>query len=148
MKQVFAFISCVYIFSSCDFFTNKQFEFYYYPSKNVYYNVADNEYIFSLDGGKTWDSLNLLLNKEPATLGNKQIIYSRTPEIWLNNAEHVQQYKGHIINVTGSDSTSFRQDLAEERKLKKTVATSPVQTKEPEKKPGFFKRLFSKKNKN
>ncbi|MFT4153736.1 hypothetical protein [Parafilimonas sp.] len=133
--------------SSCNSVLQKDYEFHYYPEKNIYYDVGNKEYIYSLDGGQTWDSLFVASGKEPATLGNKQVLHSESHAIWLNNAQHVQQYNGHIINVLASDTAVLNQGLAAERKVKRTVNPAP-QNKEPEKKPGFFKRLFGKKNKD
>jgi len=152
MRQLVLFLSsfiCAVIVFSCNNISQKKFEFFYYPSKNVYYNVADNFYLFSLDGGKTWDSLNIKSNKDPQTLGEKKIIYSTTSEVWLDNKQHIAQYGGHVVDITANDSISSDAGLAADRKTKKEKATitttSHKQT--PAKKPGFFQRLFGKKHK-
>lgn len=132
--------------SSCNSLTPKKLEFFYYPLRNVYYDVTNSLYFYSLDGGKTWDSLNTRTNKDPSTLGAKQIIYSTTPDIWKDNAIHIKQYNGQAINVTGYDSSLSQADLAADRKIKKTKATVTNTDSGKEKKPGFFKRLFGKKN--
>jgi hypothetical protein len=139
---VFSLMIC-----SCNNVLQKDYEFYYYPEKNTYYDVVHKEYIYSLDGGETWDSLFVASGKEPGTLGTKRILHSKQHSIWLNNAEHIQQYNGRAVNVLASDTTASNQALAAERKIKKAASTT-TQKKEPEKKPGFFKRLFGKKNKN
>lgn len=136
---VFSLIIC-----SCNSVLQKDYEFYYYPEKNTYYDFVNKEYIYSLDGGQTWDSLFVASEKEPAALGTKRILHSKQHSIWLDNAEHIQQYNGRAVNVLASDTTASNQALVAERKLKKAVNTSS-QKKEPEKKPGFFKRLFGKK---
>lgn len=141
-STVFSLIIC-----SCNNVLQKEYEFYYYPEKNIYYDVVNKEYIYSLDGGQTWDSLFVAAEKEPATLGTKRILHSNQHSIWLNNAEHIQQFNGRAVNVLASDTTASNQALVAERKIKKTVTTQPPK-KEPEKKPGFFKRLFGKKNKD
>jgi hypothetical protein len=148
--MLFLFVVIFYaIISSCNF-TQQQFEFFYYPAKNVYYDVTNKLYLYSLDGGKTWDSTYAYTTAEPATLGSKQIIYNPTFNVWEKNNEHVQQYDGHIINISVVDTSDLKQSLVAERKIKKinTSGSAAVTTaKEPEKKPGFFKRLFGKKNK-
>ena len=151
MRQITSFLFlfvCCAIILSCNITTQKEFEFYYYPARNVYYSVTNNLYFYSLDGGKTWDSVNAYTNTEPGTLGSKQIIYSTTPAIWLENKEHLSQYKGQLFNVVDNDSSLAQNNSAAERKIKK-VMQPPVteQQKKPEKKPGFFQRLFGKKNK-
>ena len=144
---LFLFLSiCSGVLLSCDSFTQKRFEFFYYPAKNIYYDVAGKFYLYSLDGGNHWDSVRATTT-EPTTLGNKEIIYSPTPAIWLQNDAHIKQYNAHIINISGVDTGLSNQELVAERKAKKVrIATNTQATKEPEKKPGFFKRLFGKKN--
>lgn len=142
---LFLLVSCMVI-PSCNSITQKKFEFFYYPASNVYYDVTNSVYLYSLDGGKTWDSLNTKTNKEPAIPGGKQVIYSTTPEIWEENAEHLKQYNGHVMNITGNDSNTSNETLVAERKTKKAKAPVTNTNEKPEKKPGFFKRLFGKKN--
>ena len=148
MKQLFL---AVFIFVgtaitlSCNNFMQQKIEFIYYPSRNIYYDVANETYLYSLDGGKSWDSLSLPADKVPAIPGAKETLYSTTHEIWVDNPSHVQQYKAQIIDIVGYDSTFSENDIGAERTTKKVVA--PVEDKEPEKKQGFFKRLFGKKNK-
>jgi len=145
---LFLFLSiCSGIFLSCDSFTQKRFEFFYYPAKNIYYDVAGKFYLYSLDGGRHWDSVRAITTTEPAMLGNKEIIYSPTPAIWLQNDAHVKQYNAHVISIEGVDTGISNQQLVADRKTKKgRIATNAETSKEPEKKPGFFKRLFGKKN--
>jgi hypothetical protein len=147
--MLFLFLSiCSWGFLSCNSFTQKRFEFFYYPAKNIYYDVAGKFYLYSLDGGNHWDSVRATTTAESAALGNKEVIYSPTPAVWLQNDAHVKQYNAHVINITGIDTGLSNQDLVAERKTKKArIATKMETTKEPEKKPGFFKRLFGKKDK-
>jgi hypothetical protein len=141
----FILITASVAFSSCNKITQKKFEFFYYPQLNVYFDVAAREYFFSLDSGKTWDSVYSNTNAEPATLGNKQILYSDTHAIWDSNEEHLKQYNGHAINIIYSDTVSVTQDEVTDRKTKK-IKSVTADTKQPEKKPGFFQRLFGKKH--
>ena len=148
MKQIFKLFTlfiCSVVFLSCNNITQKKFEFYYYPSRNVYYDVANSLYFYSLDGGKNWDSLNVPSNKEPVTPGTKRIVYSTSLDIWKDNAQHVSEFNGHVVNLI-RDSNSLQTDLAADRKIKK-VKAPVMNVPKPEKKPGFFKRLFGKKNK-
>ncbi len=134
------------IFSSCNGFTQKKIEFFYYPQRNIYFDVANSQYFFSLDGGKTWDSLSSRTNGEPATLGNKQILYSDTHAIWNNNQAHLKQYNGHATNIVEEDTVAVNQDEVADRKIKKVKSATTDSNKQPEKKPGFFQRLFGKKH--
>lgn len=151
MKQTavifYFFIASYMMLSSCDSIMQKNYEFYYYPSRNIYYNVSNKEYIYSLNGGQTWDSVFFSTGTPPPTLGNKRILHSQSPDIWLNNAVHIQQYNGQVINIAAIDSSSSQQGFVADRNIKKAVKPVTTQNKDTEKKPGFFKRLFSKKNK-
>ncbi|MEP6466102.1 MAG: hypothetical protein ABJB05_07335 [Parafilimonas sp.] len=150
MKQItklFTLFICSMVFLSCNDTAPKKFEFYYYPSRNVYFDVTNDQYLYSLDGGKTWDSLYVKTNKEPATLGTKRIIYSTSLDVWKDNQQHITQYNGQMMNVMNEDSSLMQTDLAADRKIKKAKAPA-INTEKPEKKPGFFKRLFGKKNNN
>ncbi len=127
----------------------KQFEFYYYPSKNIYYDVANNQYIYSVDGGKTWTLFKPKTNNEPATLGNKQTIYSDDEQPWKLNEVHRKQYNGTVISIADADTVAQQQDVISDKKnivkKPKLNVDAPVQE---EKKPGFFKRLFGGKKHN
>ncbi len=142
----FILITAGMAFSSCNKITRKKFEFFYYPQLNVYFDVAGSKYFFSLDSGKTWDSVYSGINAEPATLGNKQILYSDTHAIWNSNEEHLKQYNGHAINIIYSDTVSVTQDNVSDRKIKKIKSATADNTKQAEKKPGFFQRIFGKKH--
>lgn len=104
-------------------------------------------YLYSLDDGKTWDSLNIKTDKDPATLGEKQIIYSTSPEIWLENEQHRNQYNAKTINIITNDSSDITKNLAAERKIKKAIPQK-TEEKKPEKKRNLFQRIFGKKNKD
>lgn len=43
----------------------EDYEFYYYPQKNVYYDVEKNNFYYSLNGGKTWDSITNTSGNDP-----------------------------------------------------------------------------------
>jgi hypothetical protein len=153
MKFCNLFLLCFVILFSCDTITQKQFEFIYYPSRNVYYDVANKLYFYSLDGGTTWDSLQVTRTNQPAIPGPQQTIYSTTPDIFANNAQHIKQYNGTLIDINGTYTDSINGELVAERKIKKVKATPAIventgEEKKTEKKPGFFKRLFGKKNNN
>ena len=153
MKICNLFLLCAAILFSCNTITQKQFEFIYYPSRNVYYDVANKLYFYSLDGGNTWDSLQVTGANQPAIPGPQQTIYSTTPDILADNAQRIKQYNGNVIDITGNYSDSLNDELVAERKIKKVKATPAItastgEEKKTEKKPGFFKRLFGKKNNN
>lgn len=132
---------------SCNQEGQQKFEFYYYPSRNVYFDVANNMYLFSVDGGKNWDSVEAVTDKQPAILGERKIVYSTTHAVWIDNSEHRHEFNGKLIDVTKPVSDKTGNSDAADRKVKQTVSTTPAVMK-PEKKLNFFQRLFGKKNKD
>ena len=132
----------------------KKMEFYYYPKTNMYYDVTNKKYLYSLDSSKTWLSENNESGNIPATLGNKHVIYSNTDSIWMYNAEHRKTYKGrlyHIIKVNNDLPSSYKDAREKKRSLKSTTKkTSDKQTDSAAPKKGirgFFNRLFGKHKK-
>ena len=69
-------------------------KFYYYPSLNVYYDVAHNRFAYTMDGGKTWQYKTPASPTAPNTIAKKVPIESTIPEPWLHNGEHRQKYHG------------------------------------------------------
>jgi hypothetical protein len=147
-RSLIAGISCFAVFSCNKINNDQQFEFYYYPAKNIYYDVSNARYLYSLNGGRNWDTLQKKMDKEPATLGNKQIIYSSIRTPWDSNEVHRKLYDGYLLDIINAeDSSASQRDAVAERKM--PVRSKPVvrtSSKKNEKKPGFFKRLFGKKH--
>lgn len=127
----------------------KKFEFYYYPARNVYYDVANTQFLYSVNGGKTWQSFKKELGKDPATLGSREVIYSTTQHPWYTNADDIQKYGGKIFSIADEDTTAQAEAVAEKKIVKKTSSsTTNTTNNKKEKKPGFFKRLFGGKKNN
>jgi len=149
-KNLIAGMFCFAVFACNNVQPDTKFEFYYYPSKNVYYDLSNARYIYSLNGGQTWDTLYKKMDKEPATLGKKQIIYSSTTEPWDSNDVHIKRYGSYVLDIVNIDSDTSQNTAVTERKVpvkSKPVASAPAKTaNKTEKKPGFFKRLFGKKH--
>lgn len=124
--------------------TAKKFQFYYYPARNIYYDVANTEFVYSVNGGKTWETFKKELGKDPATLGSREVIYSDSQQPWNNNAADIEKYKGKVFSVTDEDTTTQASAASDKKIVKKTETETSNNKKE--KKPGFFKRLFGKKN--
>ncbi len=133
-------------------------EFYYYPQKNVYYDVEKKYFLYSLNGGKTWDSVMSSPDKEPATLGEKIIVYSVDNNVYKDNAAHRKSYNGRLYNITGADTAfaSAAPEVTERKVQRKTVVVKPEQDEEkpmPEEvrqKKGlkkFLDKIFGKHNK-
>jgi hypothetical protein len=134
---------------SCKSFQQKNGdnEYYYFPDKNIYYDVSRAMYLFSLDSGKTWDSLPASSETVPPVLGDKQVVYSNTDPVWTNNESDRAQYDGTLLNIVNELSLK-----PAETEGKVTVKSKPSNTpatkerKRPIKK--FFDKIFGKKKKD
>lgn len=129
------------------------YEFYYYPKKNVYYNVEKKNFFYSLDGGKTWDSIMSSSDKEPATLGEKIIIYSDYTNAYKDNPAHRKLYNGRLYNIVNAEIalTPGAPEVTERKAVKKT-STTEAEPKPEEDKPKkglkkFLNKIFGKHNK-
>jgi hypothetical protein len=139
---------------SCNSSTKKQeVKFYYYPRTNVYFDVARKDYIYSLDGGRTWGIINNPIDKEPATLGKRVVMYSADDSIWKQNDVHRRQYAGTLYNIIREDNLASSGGIVTERKTAayksarpRTISNRPAVQK-PEKKQNFFEKIFGKHKK-
>jgi hypothetical protein len=67
----------------------QQLKFYYYPKSNVYYDVANHQYIYLHNG--TWTTVTSLPSGMTAT-GRRVIVRHSGPEVWTQNSMHVKRY--------------------------------------------------------
>jgi hypothetical protein len=74
------------------------FKFYYYPKLNVYYDATQNNFVYTVDGGVTWQTKKPASTDLPEKLGEKVTIYSPDPDAWIYNSKHRKQYKGVATN--------------------------------------------------
>lgn len=74
------------------------FKFYYYPKLNVYYDATQNNFVYTVDGGITWQTKKPASTDLPEKLGEKVTIYSPDPDAWVYNSKHRKQYKGVTTN--------------------------------------------------
>lgn len=74
------------------------YKFYYYPKLNVYYDATQNNFVYTVDGGVTWQTKKPSNADLPEKLGQKVTIYSPDPDAWVYNSKHRQQYKGVATN--------------------------------------------------
>jgi hypothetical protein len=93
-------IGAIVVFSTK--LSNRKNTFYYYPEWNAYYDTRHKNYIYSIDGGKIWDTITNSSSDIAQTLGQKIILHSHSDQIWLNNAEHRSLYGGELNDLVGS----------------------------------------------
>jgi hypothetical protein len=76
--------------------TKKKTKFYYYPTANVYYDVATSQYAYDSSG--TWVYVQTLptsieLGDNPA----KYEVWHDTPDVWVDNKVHKVKYKNGVL---------------------------------------------------
>lgn len=118
---------------------------YYYPQKNVYFDPASHKYYFSLNGGKTWDSM-FAKTEKPAALGPRIILEGVARDLVQNNNSHRAEYNGSLIDIPSGDTSLIA--MANTVSERKPLYKPPVKKVEVKKdKRSFFQRLFGKKKK-
>lgn len=153
---IFTALFSLYFFTGLSCKSNKsqlpEDTFYYFPEKNIYYDINRSNYYYSLDSAKSWDSLAFDGKDFGSALGTK-IPVSRPDNVpWAKNDSHRRAYKGVLINLVNSQTLL----LAKEDSLRRMppVAVTkprPLEVKEiAEEAPKkglkrFFNRLFGKK---
>lgn len=155
MKRILSYLSiiCSFIFIGTDIScgTNPdkaQSSFYYYPKVNVYYDATRANYIYSLDSGKTWDSMVDKLNKVPTTLGKEVIIDSPLSEVWKANEMHRRLYGGTLLNIISADTGILVKKTLPKKVTginKTKTDTININEDTPKKRKGFFRKIFGKK---
>jgi hypothetical protein len=149
---VFMSIGFIIILSACSNNKQQQKQYYYYPKANVYYDVQRSRYFYSINGGQSWDSVARLSDKDPATLGNKEIIYSTSPQVYKENEAHRKKYSGSLFSIANIEGSVNEVDtVASERARKATSHKMSVkrtsEKDKPAKKPlkDFFRKIFGKR---
>ena len=66
--------------------------FYYYPSPNVYYNVASHDYMYYDPGTAACVTVKALPPGIVLTR-TKYTVYHNGPQVWKDNAAHKTKYK-------------------------------------------------------
>lgn len=68
------------------------FKFYYYPTQNVYYDLAGSQYIYY--NGSTWVRVSTLPAYIRVVPASRVVVYHTGRNVWVGNAAHVKKYKG------------------------------------------------------
>jgi hypothetical protein len=85
------FILLVVLFAAVGLSSQAQLKFYYYPSSNVYYNVAEDRYVYLNEG--RWTPVASLPASINIARTPRYVVYNQTPEVWIQNQDHVKKYK-------------------------------------------------------
>jgi len=118
------------------------YKFYYYPQLNTYYDFTTNSFYYSVDGGETW-----IIKKptEPGAaeqLGEKITLYNASPEIWQDNALHVQQYNGTLVDYSKEVEVAVAQPVKQDTTQEIAAVEKPAEVK------GKFLKKFRQKVKD
>jgi len=142
---------------SCQRNNSKEVEdaVYYYPAKNVYYDSRQYKYYYSLNGGESWDSMNLKGAGFGAALGAGITINRTVDDIWINNVQDRKKYNGVLINTVNSKTMMIAKtdSIVNVKPVKppgkKSTVNKVDKIEEPPKKgvKKFFNNLFGKKKK-
>ena len=142
---------------SCQRNNSKEVEdaVYYFPAKNVYYDTRQYKYYYSMNGGKSWDSMDYNGAGIGTALGPKVSVERTTENIWMNNEQDRKTYNGVLLNTVNNKTTL----IAKTDSMSKIKPVKPVGKKsmvdqadnnEPPPKKGLkklFNNLFGKKKK-
>ena len=134
--------------------TSKDIDLYYFPEKNVYYDVTTTSYYYSLDNAKTWDSLIYTGIDFGAALGAKIPLKKLGRYAWSKNDSIRKVHRGRVLNLVNTRTLSIaKADSLSRVKPVIVVKPKPVEKEEVQKeeeppKKGlkkFFNKLFGKK---
>lgn len=82
----------------------QQLKYYYYPRTNVYYDLANHQYIYLNNG--TWTTVTTLPHGLTAS-GRRVLVRHSGGNVWVNNATHKQKYytapNGRAVGYKGTN---------------------------------------------
>ena len=120
--------------------------FFYYPKTNVYFDAHLLNYSYSLDSGRTWQSMQAdSASTRPLSLGGEIEIKGSKEEPWEDNITHRSMYGGTLYNVLTRDTILLADNTIKEEK--KPVTKLPA-AEAPKKKKNIFQKIFGKKKNN
>lgn len=106
MKQFFAAV----VLSMALLFGQKaeaqQLRFYYYPASNVYYDIANQQYIYP--SGGTWVTRGALPSRATVLGTDRVVVYSATPQVWRANATHKAKYRGKSTTAPQGKAVGYK----------------------------------------
>ena len=122
MTHVALILNLVVFFMSCDNTKdNLKFRFYYYPQQNLYYDIKNQKFYYSLNAAKSWKEYFSAINNDAETLGHKIEIASDDSVIYASNREHVKLYGGQVYDYNLQNTALVGVSEVNERKVTKKV---------------------------
>ena len=153
MSRAFKFLCLLLIITTLSIGCNskkesQKFEFHYFPEKNVYYDVSNESFFYSLDGAKTWKSFKGNVNGDATSLGEMVVIDTEDSLVYNKNEEHRRMYAGRVLNINFQNATSSPAvaEVAERKVVvrKKPQGKAKGQGKEKKGIGKFFDKIFGK----
>lgn len=108
-------------------FNTGRHQFYYFPDLNVYYNLQENSFIYTIDGGQSWLFMKATTGSSFSSFGRKIILTSRVSDIWKNNEAHRNKYYGFFINLVAFMQSQNKKTLVQ-AKTKPLAALAKTKT--------------------
>lgn len=122
-----------------------ELEFNYYPDKNVYYDPLKKEFLYSLDGAKSWSKFADSNITESTTMGEKVVVFSKNATVYKDNENHRKLYAGRLYNISlGDTSAATVGPEAVERKVEQKRRQVPVKKTVSRKNENNIGRFFNK----
>jgi hypothetical protein len=81
-------------------------KYYYYPGANVYYDIANKQYIYPSNG--TWTTVTSLPAGMAVTNKPRVIMYNETGDVWQNNQQHVTKYKTKTTHLPKGKAVGYK----------------------------------------
>ncbi|MDB5193960.1 MAG: hypothetical protein JWQ96_3523 [Segetibacter sp.] len=100
------FLLFVLLFVGIGLTGQAQRKFYYYPTSNVYYDVAQQRYVYQK--GSNWTPVTTLPSGINLGRSQRYIVYSQTPEVWNQNQIHVKKYKAVKTNTPNGKAVGYK----------------------------------------
>ena len=91
MKKMIVMLALLFVLGSKEA-SAQRITFYYYPTPNVYYNVASHDYLYYDPGTTTWVTVKALPPGIVLTR-TRYTVYHNGPQVWKDNAVHKTKYK-------------------------------------------------------
>lgn len=93
--------------------------FYYYPTSNFYYDVAGERFVYTLDGGRTWEVQKAAVPQTAKAFKDRKVIDSPEPGVWKYNHEHRRKYGGLLTDYREPAAPAGADPAAHEESRKK-----------------------------
>ena len=103
-------------------------EVYYFPEKNTYYDTRTNNFYYSLDSARSWDSLKYTGHDYGIALGGRIALDNQPAFPFTGNDSHRKAHNGILLNFENSRTRL----LARSDSLKKIKAAPVIKSREKE----------------